>query len=138
MKQNFDSQELIKYLKKGELIRNDLEKEDIESEILNLEQQILNESFEFDFKFISLAFLAKFLVWPLFMLGLIFLDSRFFGLFSPLLHKIMFLISIVPIAANTVAYAALLKTHPQKAAVAVLLSTLFALVYIPVLAIYFI
>ena len=51
MKQNFDSQELIKYLKKGELIRNDLEKEDIESEILNLEQQILNESFEFDFKF---------------------------------------------------------------------------------------
>ena len=51
MKQNFDSQELIKYLKKGELIRNDLEKEDVESEILNLEQQILNESFEFDFKF---------------------------------------------------------------------------------------
>jgi predicted permease len=95
-------------------------------------------NFEFDFKFISLAFLAKFLVWPLFMLGLIFLDSGVFGLFSPFLHKIMFLISIVPIAANTVAYAALLKTHPQKAAVAVLLSTLFALVYIPILAIYFI
>ena len=51
MKQNFNSQELIKYLKKGELIRNELEKEDVESEIAILEDQILNESFEFDIKF---------------------------------------------------------------------------------------
>jgi len=51
MKQNFNSQELVKYLKKGELIRNELEKEDVESEIVTLEEQILNESFEFDIKF---------------------------------------------------------------------------------------
>ena len=51
MKQNFNSQELIKYLKKGELIRNELEKEDVEAEIDILEEQILNESFEFDIKF---------------------------------------------------------------------------------------
>ena len=44
MKQNFNSQELIKYLKKGELIRNELEKEDVEAEIDILEEQILNES----------------------------------------------------------------------------------------------
>lgn len=51
MKQNFNSQELLKYLKKGELIRNELEKEDVESEIALLEERILNESFEFDIKF---------------------------------------------------------------------------------------
>lgn len=51
MKQNFNSQELIKYLKKGELIRNELEKEDVESEITILEEKILDESFEFDIKF---------------------------------------------------------------------------------------
>lgn len=51
MKQNFNSQELIKYLKKGELIRNELEKEDVESEITIIEEKILNESFEFDIKF---------------------------------------------------------------------------------------
>lgn len=50
MKQNFDSQELIKYLKKGELIRNELEMEDVESEISKIEEKILDESFEFDIK----------------------------------------------------------------------------------------
>ncbi|REC49189.1 hypothetical protein DRF62_19595 [Chryseobacterium piscium] len=51
MKQNFNSKELIKYLKKGELIRNELDIEDVESEIATLEEQVLNESFEFDIKF---------------------------------------------------------------------------------------
>ncbi|WP_294312799.1 antiviral reverse transcriptase Drt3a [uncultured Chryseobacterium sp.] len=51
MKQSFNSKELIKYLKKGELIRNELELENIESEITVYEQKILNESFEFDIKF---------------------------------------------------------------------------------------
>ena len=50
MKQNFNSQELIKYLKKGELIRNELEKEDVESEISIIEEKILKEDFEFDIK----------------------------------------------------------------------------------------
>lgn len=50
MKQNFNVQELLKYLKKGELIRNDLEKEDVESEIAQIEEKILDESFEFDIK----------------------------------------------------------------------------------------
>jgi len=51
MKQNFNSKELIKYLKKGELIRNGLEIGDGESEITTLEEQILDESFEFNIKF---------------------------------------------------------------------------------------
>lgn len=51
MKQRFNSSELLKYLKEGELFRNGLEKEDVESEIVLLEERILNESFEFDIKY---------------------------------------------------------------------------------------
>ncbi|MDV3549119.1 hypothetical protein CMU66_15220 [Elizabethkingia anophelis] len=48
MKQTYNSQELIRYLKKGELYRNDLEKEEIIDEVDFYEQQIINETFEFD------------------------------------------------------------------------------------------
>ncbi len=51
MKQNFNSQELIRYLKKGELIRKKLEKDDIVFDIEELEEKILDETFEFDIKF---------------------------------------------------------------------------------------
>jgi len=51
MKQNFNSQELIRYLKKGELIRNELEKEEVQFDIEIIEEKILNESFDFDIKF---------------------------------------------------------------------------------------
>lgn len=50
LKQNFNYQELSKYLKRGELVHNGLETEDIESEILAIEEQILVESFSFDIK----------------------------------------------------------------------------------------
>lgn len=41
MKKKLDSQELIKYLKKGELIRNDIKKEDVKFEIFVNRQQKL-------------------------------------------------------------------------------------------------
>jgi predicted permease len=43
----------------------------------------------------------------------------------------LFLISIVPIAADTVVFATEFKSHPQKVAITVFLSTIFALIYIP-------
>lgn len=86
---------------------------------------------DFDIKFLSMAFLVRFLVWPIAVVGLIALDARMLHLFTPQIHNVMILMSIVPLAANTVAYAAALKVHPEKAAMAVLLSTLFALFYIP-------
>jgi len=43
----------------------------------------------------------------------------------------MFVFSIVPLAGNTVTLAILLKAQPEKAAVAVLLSNVLSLIYIP-------
>lgn len=89
------------------------------------------EKFEVDLKFILSTHLIKFVLWPLAILFIIFLDTHLFRLYDNPIHRIMILISVVPLAANTVAYAAQLKVHPEKAAVAVLLSTIFALAYIP-------
>lgn len=92
---------------------------------------------KFDFKFIGITFLAKFIIWPLLIFAVIIIDKLTFKLFDISIEKIMVLMSIVPLAANTVAYATQLKAQPEKASLAVLLSTLFALIYIPLIAVYF-
>ncbi|MBI3590977.1 MAG: AEC family transporter [Candidatus Melainabacteria bacterium] len=91
------------------------------------------KSFKFDIKFLMTSLIAKFIVWPLLILFLIYIDSKFFSLFDNSVHRIMFLLSIVPLAANTVAYATELNAQPEKASLAVFLSTVIALIYIPLL-----
>jgi predicted permease len=88
-----------------------------------------------DIRFLGMAFLAKIFAWPFLMMLVVFLDKNFFHFYSRDIYQIMILMSIVPLAANTVSYATELRTHPEKAAVAVLLSTLFALFYIPLMMI---
>ncbi|WP_328187424.1 AEC family transporter [Marinobacter sp. OP 3.4] len=84
-------------------------------------------------RFTGLAFSGKFLVWPLVALGLWWLDASVLGIYDTAVHQAIFLISITPIAANTVVIATLLDTAPRQAAGTALLSTLFALVFIPVM-----
>lgn len=91
-----------------------------------------------DYKFISLTFLAKFLIWPFIILLLILIDKSHFHWYEQTIYNMMILMSIVPLAANTVVYATELKVQPEKIALAVLLSTIFALFYIPLMASWFI
>lgn len=90
--------------------------------------------FRLDWKFIAVAFSAKFIAWPLTALGFIWLDTHLFGLYSGPVYQSLLLISIVPMAANSVVIATLFDAHPEKAASAVLLSTLLALFYVPLIA----
>lgn len=84
----------------------------------------------FDKRLLTLGFFSKFLLTPLLMAGmLMFLGSWI----SPEAHKILWILSLCPVAANTVAYANELKIFPEKAATLVFLSTIFALFYIPVM-----
>lgn len=92
----------------------------------------------FDIKFISLSFFAKFIIWPSLILLIIWLDKTFIHLYNDDTYNLLLLLSIVPLAANTVTYATELKTHPNKASIAVILSTLFSLLYIPLIASLFI
>lgn len=90
-------------------------------------------NFKLDFKFIGMTFLAKFFVWPFFVLTIIAIDSHFLGIYDPIAHKALILLSIVPLAVNTVVMASLMKAFPEKAAATVLLSTIFALIYVPLM-----
>lgn len=85
----------------------------------------------FDLKFTVVAFVAKFAAFPLIIGLFVLADAYSWHLFSNEIHKIILILSIVPMATNTVTYASHLKAHPVKAAFTVLLSTLFGLVYIP-------
>lgn len=87
--------------------------------------------FTLDIKFVGMTFLAKFLVWPLLTLLVITLESYYLGFYTAMIHKALILLSIVPLAVNTIVMASLMKGNPEKAATTVLLSTLFALVYVP-------
>ncbi|HLV78375.1 MAG TPA: AEC family transporter [Marinobacter sp.] len=83
--------------------------------------------------FTGLAFFGKFVSWPLLALAFWWLDARVLGIYEHAVHQVIFLISITPIAANTVVIATLLDASPRQAAGTTLLSTLFALVYIPLM-----
>jgi malate permease and related proteins len=85
--------------------------------------------------FVGLAFLAKFVVWPLVMILIIVADANVLHVYSTSTYKAFVLISVLPLAANTVAFATQLRAHPEKASLTVFLSTLFALFFIPVVAV---
>ena len=81
--------------------------------------------------FLSLSFLGKFVVLPGLMLGCILFDRHVSGLFSTTVHQMMFLMTIVPPAANIATFAVQMDLKPEKAATTILVGTIFALFYIP-------
>lgn len=82
-------------------------------------------------KFLSFVFIAQFVVWPLVTYGLVLFDQSYTQLFTQEVYKFLIILSILPPAANTAAYAATLDLNPEKAATTILLGTVFALFYIP-------
>lgn len=82
-------------------------------------------------RFTALAFFGKFIVWPLIAVAFWWLDSHGPQIYNLDVYRAIFLISITPIAANTVVIATLLDLAPAQVAGTALLSTVVALVYIP-------
>lgn len=90
------------------------------------------KGFQWDLRFLSIAFFAKFIAWPLAVLGLIGVDHYWLHFFDPAIYPVLFLISLVPLPVNSVAVSIALNQDFKKLATTVLLSTFFALIYIPV------
>ncbi len=84
----------------------------------------------FDQKLLSLGFFSKFGLTPLVMGVVLFFVGSWI---SPEAHDVLWILSLCPVAANTVAYAHELKIFPEKAATLVFLSTIFAMFYIPLM-----
>jgi len=103
--------------------------------MLGMGLQGFNKSEDLDLKFINIAFFIKFVFWPASILGLIFLDKTVIHLLNDDLYKVLILFSIVPLAGNSVSLAVLLNAKPAKASLAVFLSTIISIVFIP-LALY--
>lgn len=81
-------------------------------------------------------FTVKFVVWPLAVIGLLWVDKFCFQSFSEEVYKMALIYGLVPLAGNPVAYAAQLGLKSERIALAVILSTVFALIYMPLLIAY--
>ncbi len=99
--------------------------------MLGMGLQGFNKSEDLDFKFIKIAFFIKFIFWPASILALIYVDKIFMHLLNDDLYKVLILFSIVPLAGNSVSLAVLLKAKPEKTSLAVFLSTVVSILFIP-------
>ncbi|MDD5103940.1 MAG: hypothetical protein PHX93_06130 [Candidatus Peribacteraceae bacterium] len=90
-----------------------------------------------DGRLLAFTTVAKTVVWPTLMLCLIALDRTVFRIFSEDIHGVLLLMGMIPLAVNTVVYSSVLKVHPEKAAVAVMVSTCLALFFIPAVSVMF-
>ncbi len=86
-----------------------------------------------DIMFLTTSFIAKFVFWPIAMMAVILFDRTFVGFLSADMYRILFIFGIVPIAGNSVTLALLFDVPPGKAALAVMLSTVVSVGYIPVM-----
>ncbi len=86
-----------------------------------------------DRRFLLTSLAVKHIFWPLLIWGLIVADRSLTHLLDDDLHRVMFLFAIVPLAGNTVTLAVLLNARPDKAALAVLLSTVLSMFSIPLM-----
>ncbi|HBR69622.1 MAG TPA: hypothetical protein DEA55_09630 [Rhodospirillaceae bacterium] len=93
------------------------------------------DKFRVDVPFTASVFAVRFLIWPMIAMAIVWADTHI-GLLGPQYHKPLLLFSVMPVGANNIAFATQFDMYPGKASIAVLLSTLFALFYIP-LAIWF-
>lgn len=93
---------------------------------------------EIDKKFLTAAFLSKFVFYPIAINIFILLDQYVLEVFDASCYDALRLISVAPMAANTIVLASIWKMNPERVATTVLLSSIFALIYIPLMVTIFI
>ena len=96
-----------------------------------------NKKFVFNWRFLGALCGIKFLVWPVGMGALLFGLRILMPDLPQAAVSCALLMSFMPLAANSAAFAALLKIHPEETATAVALSTVLSLVTVPVCVLLF-
>ncbi len=84
-----------------------------------------------DWKFTGLALIAKYLCYPGLVIIIALANNYYFHFYEPEVMQLLFLMSIVPTGANTISIATELKLPTDTVSITVLISTVFALIYIP-------
>ncbi len=86
---------------------------------------------DINFKLLVAFHIPKFIIWPLIGFGFILMDKVFFQAFSDNIYTMIAIFTAVPLAGNTVAYAATFNLQPERTASSVLISTLLAFITVP-------
>ncbi|CAA6802830.1 MAG: Putative permease [uncultured Campylobacterales bacterium] len=88
---------------------------------------------EFDKFFIFWSLFFSYIIWPVVVFGVIYIDGLFLDLLYPELEKVFILISILPMAAVVIPYASIFNYNVDKIAFTLVINTLFAVLYLPVM-----
>lgn len=94
-------------------------------------------SFKLEVKIFTAIFALRYLLWPLALYAIILLDQNFFNLYPPEIHKMFLVFGVLPMAISFVTYAVQTGVQPAIAATAVLITSLFSLLYIPLIFSFF-
>lgn len=86
---------------------------------------------DIDWRLLLSLHIPKYLMWPLAGFGFILLDMLYFNAFDEPIYLMLAVFTSVPLAGNLVAYAATFDLKPEKAAAAVLISTILAFITVP-------
>lgn len=89
--------------------------------------------FTVDLKFTLAAFTAKFIFYPLSVNLFILLDKILFSVYATPQYQALQLLSLAPMATNTIVISSIIKFRPERSAATVLLSCIFVLFYIPIM-----
>lgn len=89
------------------------------------------ERLELDGRLMRWMFVPKFIFWPIAGALIIAADYFFFKSLGTVVYSLIAIFVSVPLAGNLVAFAANLNLHPERAAGAVLVSTLMGIVTVP-------
>jgi malate permease and related proteins len=92
------------------------------------------KSVEIDVKFTLSMFASKYILVPILVFCFIVFDKFILRTYGIPEYNALVLISSAPLAANTIVLSSLMKFNPERAATSVLISCIFSLVFIPLIA----
>ncbi len=90
-------------------------------------------SFKIDWKLALITITAKYVFWPLFVLGIVLLDKHVIGIYDESIYKALMLLAIIPISGSSIILANILNYQPDKATLLLLISTAVGLFYVPLI-----
>lgn len=86
-----------------------------------------------DLKYLLITFFGKFVVYPFLAFFIIKMDQIFLHFFEETFYPVLFVFSVAPLMVNVVIFANHVDVQSEKAAAGVFISTIFALIYIPIM-----
>lgn len=92
---------------------------------------------DFHWHFQLPVFITRFGLAPLLTFLALYIESRYFNVFTPIIRELFIVFSVMPCARKVIMMAAMTDIEPGKAAAAVLTTTIFATCLIPPLALLF-